>query len=146
MLLSMIFIMTSFMMISSSYPMTLITSIIMATITGNLEMILNNNMVWVSMIVIMLFVGGLMIIYIFILSMNSNQSINMKSKLKMTISLTLLILMFSKNQTKPKINTGSLIFSMNWEMMIIIMMIIIMSMIMMSKLIFHPSTPSKSMK
>jgi hypothetical protein len=134
------------MLISSRFPIIIIIGIILTTISARLEISFNNNISWISIIIIILFVGGLIIVYIFILSINSNQKMKTKTKTIFIIPISFLIVFLIKNQLKIKIESGSIIFSLNWEILIIIIASILATIIIISKIIFHPSIPTKRIK
>jgi hypothetical protein len=133
-------------MISSNFPILIIIGIILTTISGSIEIFLNNNLTWISIIVIILFVGGLIIVYIFTLSINSNQKINNKFKTSVIIILTLAAIITFKIQSPLKLESRQSIFSINWGILIIIILSIFRSIILISKMIFHPSIPTKRIK
>jgi ABC-type transport system involved in multi-copper enzyme maturation permease subunit len=113
---------------------------------GSSEIMINNNIAWISLIVIILFVGGLIIVYIFILSINSNEIVNRKIIISFIIPTLIIYFINMRNQIEEKSMLGSSIFSNGWDILLLIIISIIISIIFISKIIFNPSNPSKRIK
>nr|YP_009681598.1 NADH dehydrogenase subunit 6 [Dicyrtomina saundersi]QDO72019.1 NADH dehydrogenase subunit 6 [Dicyrtomina saundersi] len=95
MLLSMIFV-------NLNHPMLLMVNIIMQTIFICLLVWMINNTSWFSYILFLIFLGGLMVLFIYICSLASNENFKVKINLKFIIPTIILMTAISSQFTSSQ--------------------------------------------
>nr|APC61788.1 NADH dehydrogenase subunit 6 [Papilio dardanus]APC61826.1 NADH dehydrogenase subunit 6 [Papilio dardanus dardanus] len=114
MFFSLLIIMFSIMMLFLNHPlsmglMILIQTLIICLISGMLI-----NSYWFSYILFLVFLGGLLVLFIYVSSVASNELFNMNFFLKMSLFFSFLLILFISMYWK--LNLNWLNFSFNYEM------------------------------
>nr|YP_010946359.1 NADH dehydrogenase subunit 6 [Balta vilis]WGO57077.1 NADH dehydrogenase subunit 6 [Balta vilis] len=96
--ITMMFMMiTSLMFTQMSHPMTMGLLLLVQTTLSSMMSGMLSQTFWFPYILMLIFLGGMMVLFIYVTSIASNEMIQMSMKMTMTISITLLVMMLMVN-------------------------------------------------
>jgi len=125
------------------HPLQIIIRVALIRIFISIIIYKSTSTSWFSLILILAFTGGLIIMFLYITSLTPNNPIKLNYKLIILLSPIFLITnIFSKRMnTNSKIN---ILFNFNWISLIIILLIILIILRIIPPLLINPFNPIKT--
>nr|UNO53725.1 NADH dehydrogenase subunit 6 [Ixodes ovatus] len=135
-----LFMMTFFMF---NHPMSMLLSIIMATIIISFLISKYIKMAWISLILILLVLGGMLILFLYIISLIPNKKMNANKKL-----LAMFLVFLITFKTNWFFNTSffpmnSIFFLSSMNFMLFMMMYLLISLMIVMKIMKSSNSPLK---
>lgn len=124
----------------ANHPLIIVLIILITSISRRIEIFIVSNNQWISYILILAFLGGLIILFLYIASLTPNQKFNRKH-----LFIIIPILMLYSNEkifefSNIQIN---IIYRASWNVITIILILIIIILTFVIKLIYNPFNPLK---
>lgn len=110
-----------------NHPITILILIISTTIIISILRIKFLKMIWLSLILILLILGGILILFLYLISLIPNKKIIFKKKILLLLAFGLIINFNTSNQVNLSINTIINLFfppSIRWLLFIIIYLLL----------------------
>nr|QIT06553.1 NADH dehydrogenase subunit 6 [Ptenothrix huangshanensis] len=141
----------SILFISLNHPMLMVASIILQTMLLCILLWMLNSTSWFSFILFLVFLGGLLVLFVYICSLASNEYFKTSINFKITLMMVLSIFFFSSmNMMTQEMNSNVYIFKMmtmsSYQPVLISMFYLLLTLIVVVKITNNKSTPLRMTK
>nr|AFR24940.1 NADH dehydrogenase subunit 6 [Rhipicephalus sanguineus] len=115
-------IFSSIICLSSSHPILMLSSLILLTLFLALTFYFIYQFSFVSMMMILIILGGMLIIFMYMISLCPNKKMSFYKKLSATFTLLLIFIPYNTFMMKLEVININKVYSVNFVNMIILMM------------------------
>nr|YP_010253928.1 NADH dehydrogenase subunit 6 [Rhipicephalus linnaei]QTZ18357.1 NADH dehydrogenase subunit 6 [Rhipicephalus linnaei]UNO54428.1 NADH dehydrogenase subunit 6 [Rhipicephalus sanguineus] len=115
-------IFSSIICLSSSHPILMLSSLILLTLFLALTFYFIYQFSFVSMMMILIILGGMLIIFMYMISLCPNKKMSFYKKLSATFTLLLILIPYNTFMMKLEVININKVYSVNFVNMIILMM------------------------